>query len=193
MSCFENIRYELYSFLDRVFGLSGYFEGVIDSREFAVESLQCYVSHLIEYFEDIPFMEEGKNREKLTTLEHFLGQAKSVLDEIHGFEQRTLKELERYLLFVMMRGSDLYAERSKHLGNSKSIFDAKSAEIKRLLYKMHGGESFMFTDFFIKTKIVKKRLIWELDRDTIEIRKLHEYEFSDEIRSKYKASKSGEV
>ena len=194
MSCFKNLRYELYAFLDQIFKLSGYFEGVIDARECAVAALKGYVSHLIEYFEDIPFIgAEEKNSENLKILERFLERANTALEEIHGSQRRVLRGLESNLLFVMMQGSDFYAERNNRRGNSKSIFDARSSEIKHLLYMMDGAEHFMYRDIFIKARIFKGRLTLKLDRQTIESRKGHEYEFSDEVRTKCKASKSGEI
>ncbi|OQA50840.1 MAG: hypothetical protein BWY44_01461 [Candidatus Omnitrophica bacterium ADurb.Bin292] len=194
MGCLENLRYSVYSSLDYVLDLSGYFETVVYCREGTIRSLQQYVSYLIEYFEDIPFIDaDEQNKEKLNSMEQFLGRANSLLAGIHGFSRKLLNTIERDLLCVVMGGSDFYSQRRERLGSSKSIFDAKSSEIKHLLYMMDGGEFFMFRDLFIKVIIVKGRLVFELDRDTIEIRKLHEYEFSDEVRAKYKQAKAGEV
>lgn len=194
MSSLENLRYSVYSSLDYILGLSGYFESVVDCREGVIRFLQYYVSHLIEYFEDIPFVgADEKNKEKLTAMEQFLDRANSLLAEIHGFSRKQLNDIERNLFCVMMGGSDFYAQRRERLGVAKSIFDAKSSEIKHLLYMMDGVEIFMFRDLFIKAKIVKSRVVFELDLDIIEIRKLHEYEFSVEARIKYKQAMEDEA
>lgn len=194
MSSLENLRYSVYSSLDYILGLSGYFESVVDCREGVIRFLQYYVSHLIEYFEDIPFVgADEKNKEKLNAMEQFLDRANSLLAEIHGFSRKQLNDIERNLFCVMMGGSDFYAQRRERLGVAKSIFDAKSSEIKHLLYMMDGVEIFMFRDLFIKAKIVKSRVVFELDRDIIEIRKLHEYEFSVEARIKYKQAMEDEA
>lgn len=194
MSSLENLRYSVYSSLDYILGLSGYFESVVDCREGVIRFLQYYVSHLIEYFEDIPFVgADEKNKEKLNAMEQFLDRANSLLAEIHGFSRKQLNDIERNLFCVMMGGSDFYAQRRERLGVAKSIFDAKSSEIKHLLYMMDGVEIFMFRDLFIKAKIVKSRVVFELDLDIIEIRKLHEYEFSVEARIKYKQAMEDEA
>ena len=191
MSWFESFRYEVYAWLDRIFGLSGYFEGAVDARYFAIELLQRYVSELIEYFEDISFDgADEKNSAAIKTMDRIIKQSNSALEEINGFQQHILKDLEDRLFSVMMKGSAQYAEQRGFRGNSKSIFDAKSCEVKHLLYMMDGGEEFIFRDLFIKAKIVKRRLVLELDRQTLESQKWHEYEFSDEFRMKYSKSAS---
>ena len=131
-------------------------------------------------------------------------QAKAILDKVSA-KVKALKSLKANFSItisspkgkpqtkkgsVMMKGSAQYAEQRGFRGNSKSIFDAKSCEVKHLLYMMDGGEEFIFRDLFIKAKIVKRRLVLELDRQTLESRKWHEYEFSDEFRMKYSKSAS---
>ncbi|HOG24014.1 MAG TPA: hypothetical protein PK590_05130 [Candidatus Omnitrophota bacterium] len=193
MKWLKSFRYAIYALLDRILGLAGYLEAVVAFRDSAIRSLECYVSHLIEYFEEIPFLgAEEKNKEKLNAMGRLLDQANSFLVEIHGFPRKRLNDIERDLFCVMMGGSDFYALRGDRLCAPKSIFDAKSVEIKHLLYMMHGGEVFMFRDLFIKAKVVKGRIVFELDRDIIESRKLHEYEFSDDVREKVRTSKLSE-
>ena len=175
MEALKYFLWDVFAWMDKVFGMTQYWEMQTTYFTHAEEWLARYIVRMIHYFEEHPLDDDIKDIE---VMQRYIENANKSLQNINFKPRKFMETINDDAWLVFNRAWDMFQEKHSLNPAEKHYFDISSGEIRHLLYKEDSGEKFLWGEFFLEAGIIQGKVQFKVDVDRLEMTKRREYEFN---------------